>query len=473
MADPAVQSRLSPDGAARLRRIGQALDAAIAGRGPRTLGGWLKSAWLALGGPATVADASDLLNAELLFAALDQLESEVGCWPEGSAVDAAIKGIMASPVGSDDASVQIMTIHKAKGLEFDVVIVPDLQRSGRGGERPLLYWTSVAAGPGERGIVLASRGERDDGDDGADELERWMRRLGDEREALEVGRVAYVAATRAKRRLHLVGSASIKWTEDGPELRKPRAGSLLGFFWPALRRDFEQALAARSGAEPTDRRGARSRRTAPPLLRLPASCTFPEPDAPRRAPALRIVSAPQGSIRPEFDWAGTIAQAVGQVVHLELYRVARLGRSHKELVARPDAWRRALLDAGVDEPHLDEALIRVRRTIAAFAASEIAGRLLDPSSAEAVSELALTAVIDGAVQSLRIDRSFVDAEGVRWIVDWKTSSHEGGDPGAFLDNELQRYAPQLRAYAQAMHAIDPRPQRVGLYFPLLDAWREL
>jgi ATP-dependent exoDNAse (exonuclease V) beta subunit len=82
-------------------------------------------------------------------------------------------------------------------------------------------------------------------------------------------------------------------------------------------------------------------------------------------------------------------------------------------------------------------------------------------------------VSDGVVQSLRIDRSFVDPDGVRWIVDWKTSAHEGGDREAFLDNELARYAPQLRRYAQAMHALDGRPQRVGLYFPLLDAWREL
>jgi ATP-dependent exoDNAse (exonuclease V) beta subunit len=87
--------------------------------------------------------------------------------------------------------------------------------------------------------------------------------------------------------------------------------------------------------------------------------------------------------------------------------------------------------------------------------------------------LAVTAAIDGVVQSLRIDRSFVDADGVRWIVDWKTSTHEGGDREAFLDNELARYAPQLQRYARAMRAIDGRPQRVGLYFPLQDAWREL
>jgi ATP-dependent exoDNAse (exonuclease V) beta subunit len=302
-----------------------------------------------------------------------------------------------------------------------------------------------------------------------------MRRLAAEREALELGRVAYVATTRARRELHLLGSTRTRWTDDGPELRAPPSGSLLRFFWPVLRQEFAQALAARAATGPQEGRAADGRRrlSAPPLMRLPAAYSLPEPAAPPRLPALRITGEPEGSIRPEFDWAGTIAQAVGQVVHLELHRLARLGLPRAALAPRPQAWRRALLDAGVDETHLPAALARTRQAIAGFSGSELAGKLLDPSATEAVSELAVTMVSDGVVQSLRIDRSFVDPDGVRWIVDWKTSAHEGGDREAFLDNELARYAPQLRRYAQAMHALDGRPQRVGLYFPLLDAWREL
>jgi ATP-dependent exoDNAse (exonuclease V) beta subunit len=474
IADAATLDRLSPDGAMRVRRLRQALDASCAGRGQRPLGSWLKSAWLALAGPATVDDTSDLANAELLFAALDQLEVEAGCWPEASAVDAAVDGIMASPVGRSDAPVQIMTIHKAKGLEFDVVIVPDLQRTVRGRERPLLYWTQVATGPGLRGIVLASRGEHEEQDGAADELERWMRRLGKEREALELGRVAYVAATRARRELHLIGSTTVDWSGDAPELRRPPAGSLLRFLWPVLCGDFERELAARAGPRP-DAAGdpGRRRLAAPALHRLPAAYTPPEPVSPPRPPSLRIAGGPAGSVRPEFDWAGTIAQAVGQVVHLELHRLSRLALVREALLNRTEAWKRALMEAGVDDAHLPGALARTGRALTAFATSGLAGRLLDPRSAEAASELAITAVIDGVVQGLRIDRSFVDAEGVRWIVDWKTSTHEGGDREAFLDNELARYAPQLERYARAMRAHDGRPQRVGLYFPLLDAWREL
>ena len=66
------------------------------------------------------------------------------------------------------------------------------------------------------------------------------------------------------------------------------------------------------------------------------------------------------------------------------------------------------------------------------------------------------------------------AAGLRWIVDWKTSAHEGGDREAFLDSELERYRGQLERYARAMKLLEPdRALKAGLYFPLLDAWREL
>ena len=61
---------------------------------------------------------------------------------------------------------------------------------------------------------------------------------------------------------------------------------------------------------------------------------------------------------------------------------------------------------------------------------------------------------------------------MRWIVDYKTSSHEGAGLEDFLDQQRERYAPQLERYAALMQALGDEPVRVGLYFPLLSAWRE-
>ncbi|MGH8129953.1 MAG: UvrD-helicase domain-containing protein, partial [Steroidobacteraceae bacterium] len=448
LADATAIASLSDDGKMRAAHLSRRLRAAIEARGQRSLGSWLKSAWLALAGSATVADPSDLANAELLFDALDRLELEAGCSPEASLIDAAVEGVMASPVGSESARVQVMTIHRAKGLEFDVVVVPDLQRGMRGGERPLLYWTPVTTGPGQRGIVLASRAEGGANDAVVDPLEQWMRRLAGEREALELGRLAYVAATRARRQLHLIGTVRTRMTDEGSLLRRPRTGSLLSFFWPALGRHFELALAATTSdaGEPRAPSGRR-KLSAPAPLRLPLDFSPPAPDVPARLPALRIAGEDEVSIRPEFDWAGAIAQAVGQVVHLELHRLVHARYAPAAIVQKPAEWQRRLRELGIDDAHVPEALARIDRAMRRVTQSALAARLLDPGAAEGRSELALTAVVDGVVQSLRIDRTFVDGEGVRWIVDWKTSVHEGGDRESFLENELARYTPQLRRYA--------------------------
>ena len=72
--------------------------------------------------------------------------------------------------------------------------------------------------------------------------------------------------------------------------------------------------------------------------------------------------------------------------------------------------------------------------------------------------------------SVVVDRTFVDDDGRRWIVDYKTSSHEGAGLDAFLDRERERYAAQLATYARLMGG--ERPARLGLYFPLVAGWRE-
>ena len=81
-------------------------------------------------------------------------------------------------------------------------------------------------------------------------------------------------------------------------------------------------------------------------------------------------------------------------------------------------------------------------------------------------------MLDGELVDRVIDRTFVDENGVRWIVDYKTGTHEGGDVEAFLDREQERYRAQLEQYAALMRMLDNRPVKLGLYFPLLKGWRE-
>jgi hypothetical protein len=98
--------------------------------------------------------------------------------------------------------------------------------------------------------------------------------------------------------------------------------------------------------------------------------------------------------------------------------------------------------------------------------------ILDRSHPEAASEYALTGVLHGEVVNVVIDRTFVDHDGTRWIIDFKTSMHEGGGIEEFLDRELERYRGQLERYAALLGARVAGPIRLGLYFPLLRGWRD-
>jgi ATP-dependent exoDNAse (exonuclease V) beta subunit len=71
-----------------------------------------------------------------------------------------------------------------------------------------------------------------------------------------------------------------------------------------------------------------------------------------------------------------------------------------------------------------------------------------------------------------LDRTFVD-DGVRWIIDYKTSSHGGGNLEGFLNNEADRYRDQLQRYRQAVAMNESLPISTALYFPLLDRFLEV
>ncbi|HJY40656.1 MAG TPA: PD-(D/E)XK nuclease family protein, partial [Steroidobacteraceae bacterium] len=182
--------------------------------------------------------------------------------------------------------------------------------------------------------------------------------------------------------------------------------------------------------------------------------------------------------RPVFDWVSQVSRHVGTLVHRELDRLCRPGaRPAAEALQTARARLTAeLAELGVPPERLGAACDRV---IAAMehTLSDERGRWLlglDSGIREAASELALSGVVEGQILEGVIDRTFVDESGQRWIVDFKTSTHEGGGLEAFLDEEVTRYRPQLERYARLMRAFRPgETVRAALYFPALRQWREV
>ena len=165
---------------------------------------------------------------------------------------------------------------------------------------------------------------------------------------------------------------------------------------------------------------------------------------------------------------------VGTVVHRYLQVMAAEG-THLWNTGRIGELRQNSLESlrALDVPgeELETACDWVEQALANVLADP-RGQWVLAGHRERNSEYALTGVYRGDIINIVIDRTFVDEEGIRWIVDYKTSRHESGDIDEFLDLQQERYREQLERYAAVVSALDDRPIRLGLYFPLLRGWRE-
>jgi ATP-dependent exoDNAse (exonuclease V) beta subunit len=489
-----------------------------------SLGSWLEEIWLRLGGAACV-DATGRANLDLLWSCLDNL---MGGEPElvGPGLSAALDKLTAQPApkASDTCGVQLMTIHKSKGLEFEVVIVPELQARIRGGKLRMLTWLERGlergiAEPDEPGEItefLVAPLQRKREEKGS--AKAWVDRVYRERESQEDRRILYVAATRAREELHLFARPA--YTEkDGKLALVEPSNSLLAKAWPALEEEvgarFEEWKAARaamkSRAEEEIESIAASGENnlavmpAPTLLRrLPTNYRFtlssqvpksegspPHGRGPARgdpgagAPAKSFVIGRGHEQLYTRHEGGMLSRALGRAVHTLLEELARL-RARLDWEAARSALRAfepriaaQARAAGVDRPQAARIAAEALQ-MALRASHDPTGSWILRPHADAASEAAWAGIVGGGIHSVRVDRVFRagptpgSEEGdCWWIIDYK-SAHTGNSEQT-LPELRELYAPQLEAYAGLLRNLHGGEARVfaGLYYPrlpLLDWW---
>ncbi len=468
--DDARLSRLSSDGSERLLRVRDIISKATALRGRADLRGLVEGLWIELGGPACVPDDTAMKDAEAFLSLLDEVASQ-GQEDVATRLETRLGRLYATHSGADSIKLDIMTIHKAKGLEFDHVILPGLGKKTRNNEKRLMLWM-------ERGddLLLApidKKGvnKKKDGDE--DLIYKLLKTVEKEKADLEMVRAFYVACTRAKKGLYLFGHANS--VEDGR--LKFESTSLLGTIAGSLGPEMiSGGIEADSGRRVTGQVGAAPAPLAAPLnlnlKRLSAGWAAPLP-----APAIETLARPDEvhqEKEPEFYWAGHLVKHLGTVVHRYMCAIARQGIGAWS-GARVDGERAningMLRSLGLNRDEASEAGGRAVGIIKGALADERGRWVLGPHE-EAEVEFPVTSLIDGAVVRSILDRTFV-AAGVRWIVDYKTSLHEGGAKEEFLENEKKRYSSQLERYEKALRLSgEKREIKKGLYYPALGGWVE-
>jgi len=439
---------LAPDERARVARIAAILDDTRNAAGVLPFAAWVEHLWEQLGGPGLYPEPGDQADAQSLFRLLERI-APYGAL-DTARLDTEIERLYAMP-GAGGHAVEIMTMHKSKGLQFDTVILFGLHRQPANSPAPLVRFEQNA------GRVLMGPVKRR-ADQDADPLSRFLAAREQQREAYEVDRLLYVAATRARERLHLIGIV-----KPGKErgVNTPAATSLLGRLWSHLGEPAPQGAAEPAPDDaiwtPHFAGGPLRRLRMIDTVKASAPLTLPQP----------------GDAHAAFPhWcAETYDDVVGTVAHAWLARIGDDGLAAWPLAALDDCTSRVcrqLARAGVPEAHLERCATDVLDTLRATLTSARGRWLLGLAGARREWPL-----LDLSGKVSVIDLAVSQQSG--WlIVDYKTGRARPDESQTdFIVRMRARYRAQLARYCRHVTALDGRAAQAALFFPRADLWIEM
>jgi ATP-dependent exoDNAse (exonuclease V) beta subunit len=454
--DAERMERLSADGRQRLIHVRGVLAEALAGQGRQRRRRWIEDVWKKLGGPACLVaadgapDAGGLADARAFLNRLDVLDA-AGRFSVDTLED-DMGRLFAAPDAQADGRLQLMTVHKAKGLEFDTVILPGLHRQLKGGDSPLLLWEEVPIDGSSPQLIAAPwvpKHRRDDLPSAYD----YLQGLEQERTANEAARVLYVAATRTICRLHLVGAVGLNAKDEA----RPPANTFLELLWDKVGSEFLMAAGSPLAAQAESFDPANF---VPKLIRLPQPA-IPQllQHTPNCKKALLFEDTEQ-----EEGAHGSLETSCGTLAHLYMEMMARDGieqwSAQRMQELRP-AMRRWLMQQGHYDSETSQGAELVANVLCTTLDSESGRWILQPREG-AASELALASVAGLGVARHVIDRTFIE-DGARWVIDYKSASLGEAVAEEALARQAERYRPQLARYA-LLFEDEGLPVRTGIFF---------
>ncbi len=449
-----------------IQRINNALGLGRRRVGRDPLAEVVRGVWMALDGPASVASrfgAEGVANCRLFLEVLESIDTGI---PEETLLrlDLALNTLYA-PEAPDavGAPVDLMTVHAAKGLEFDVVFLPFLDW------RPLLaaqhppYLLERSSEPPQLPLIAMGPDRRLEKPGAGYPL---LKRLANGRRMGEAKRLLYVGMTRARRTLFLSGL--LTHTKSG--LTAPKDSPLSWVLRHTTDHDGEPIAPSFNPPDPrvVPKKGGQMRplpdplpfetQPLPYLIEVPSELvdgSVYERDAGKR----NAEPAEHVAIR------GTVTHRLIQTLW------------HDGVLPETERIATAIVAEGINPNTATTMAEEIAHEVRACQKEPFFQWLLDPLRPEGESESGIEAVKRrGTIQTGILD--FLRQDGDRWwIVDFKTPRPRTGQVEAdFIKEQVEYYRPQLVAY-QAMLAkakeTDTTQIKMGLYFTSLQQWHEI
>lgn len=447
-ADPAsIRQGMDADQSARLNHVARVLLDTENESGTVPFAAWLEKCWNDLGGPSVYGSDSDREDVESVLRLIEQLA------PWGNLNPAALENSLDrlyAAAGANGRAVEVMTIHKAKGLEFESVILLGLHNQSRSDRAPLIRFEHSD----ER--LLLGPVKRSD-DDAADPVSQYLSEREKKRNSFEVDRLLYVAMTRARSELHLVANVGVD--ESGSAV-SPAPSSLLARLWDQLHIP-----------TPPENIGQDGQPAAVPVHDAQRFLVRPVIEAPLSGERDHRVEQHVGQATGQpWQWRGRASneRVLGIVAHAWLERIGRDGIAAwplERLAQSRPAFRRQLSRAGIVADQLDESVDILHQTLSSTMNSEKGRWLLQV--AQAYREWAL---LDLSGRVSIIDLA-ISQEQDWLVVDYKTGVPADGESlDEFAGRMRRAHQAQLERYCAHVSALDGRPARAALFFPRADLW---
>ena len=450
-------TQLSQSSRQKLEHCSESLNQAIKFASRQGLAKTVETLWLQLGGPAALLSAIDIDAAMAYFKVVLELEKSEPITHIGF-IEKAMSDLYAEQPKQAGA-VEIMTMHKSKGLEFDTVILPSLERRKRADEHQLLLWEEFTSNDTQHYLLAPIQAQEK-----IEPIYQLARDIQNKKAQFEDARLLYVAATRAKKRLILSCQLNTRFDERKEQwIYSPISNqSLLYYLKDFYQKNIDEAFAHL----PFDKKElVVEQQTHRDWYRLKTSI-----DTSSINDLAIATNEQQLEVPIDYDWASDVARVVGIVLHKLLEYISKdhltfadLETHHYQIVwQQVREWLPKLTEQ-------QQAVNKITKALNNMQQDPDALWILSKQQ-DAQSEWSLTGVVnqhgEKVIKSFVIDRTFVDQKGVRWIIDYKTGEHLGADLDVFFQSEKERYTEQLNQYEFLVRQIDNKPVKKALYFPM-------
>jgi ATP-dependent helicase/nuclease subunit A len=434
---------LSAQGKAKLDRFVPIIQHFLHHFGRKRISEYLHALWLILGGPSCYKQAHFLDDIQS-FVALVRQQEKGGIIEDvhllEQALDNLYTDIQPQLVNTDPIKpIEIMTIHKSKGLEFDHVFIPHLQAKPANTQQEWFAWLERTDAE-DIDLLLAAKAQRNEYCD----YYQYVQRQISKKNEFELTRVLYVALTRARKHLYLFSELAAD--------EKPRKGSFLHLLW-----DGEgQASQTQEELHIEPIRMKTSLDRLKPAWQLPKLIQLQFEHHKRELDALTQ------TIPAKTDFEAKIR---GTVFHriLQWHSVA-LFENKIEIDVIKNQCRLAMLRAGMPESALNVSIDIVTTALDKMRVCAKGRWILDPNHDDKRNEWSLTEKDQFGISEHIIDYTFID-KGMRWIIDYKLSPITEANVPAHQD-EIHQYLAQLIKYQRVVSKLEARDIHCALYFPL-------